>query len=317
MNILITSAGRRVELIKEFKEKSQSLIPETKIFTTDHSPQYSAACHVADRYFESPLVTDPSYPEYLLRLCIKNDISLVVPTIDTELVVLASIKQSLKKKGINVISCTTDFVSLCRDKRKTSDLFKSIGISYPNIFDIQNIAFPAFCKPYDGSCSVGTKLISSPTDLTSNVLENPKNIFMEYVGKSFKEFTCDAYFDQGSSLKCLVPRERLEVRAGEVSKGVTRKNFVYECLVKRLKNVPGAIGCVTIQVFGNPQSGEIKGLEVNPRFGGGYPLTSAAGCSYVELLIREYLLEEEIPFCDGWIDGLIMLRYDAKIISHE
>ena len=317
MNILITSAGRRVELVKEFKGCLYKLIPTALVYAADANPTLSAACHVADRYFELPLVSDPLYPEYLLQLCIKNDISLIIPTIDTELEVLASIKQSLTKKGINVISCTTDFVSLCRDKRKTSDLFKSIGISYPKIFDIQNIVFPAFCKPYDGSCSVGTKFISTPTDLTSDLLKNPKNIFMEYVGKDFTEFTCDAYFDKYSSLKCLVPRERLEVRAGEVSKGVTRKNFVYEQLVKRLKNVPGAIGCVTIQVFGNPQSGEIKGLEVNPRFGGGYPLTSAAGCSYVELLIREYLLEEEIPFCDNWVDGLIMLRYDAKIISHE
>ena len=61
-------------------------------------------------------------------------------------------------------------------------------------------------------------------------------------------------------------------------------------LIDRLKKIPGAFGCVTVQVFGNPQTGEIKGLEINPRFGGGYPLTSAAGCSYAELIIREYLL---------------------------
>ena len=160
-------------------------------------------------------------------------------------------------------------------------------------------------------------MISSPADLTPDLLEDPKNIFMEYVGKDFREFTCDAYFDRNSLLKCLVPRERLEVRAGEVSKGVTRKNFVYEYLVQRLKKLPGAVGCVTLQVFGNPQNNEIKGLEVNPRFGGGYPLTSAAGCSFVELLIREYFLNEKIPFCDSWDDGLIMLRYDAKVIFNE
>ncbi|MDC3234752.1 ATP-grasp domain-containing protein [Candidatus Puniceispirillum sp.] len=317
MNVLLTSVGRRVELVKEFKEIRSKLIPQCEILATDLNAKYSAACLVADRYFESPLVTDPLYPEYLIGLCKKNNISLIIPTIDTELAILANIKNSLIQKGIHVVSCSTEFVNLCRDKRKTANLFNSLGIYYPKIYETEHITFPAFCKPYDGSGSVGTKLIQSPTDLTSDLLKNPKNMFMEYVGKDFKEFTCDAYFDKDSSLKCLVPRERLEVRAGEVSKGVTRKNFVYEYLIQRLRKLPGAFGCVTLQVFGNPQNGEVKGLEVNPRFGGGYPLTSAAGCSFVELLIREYLLNEEASFCDDWTDGLVMLRYDAKVISRE
>jgi len=317
VNVLLTSVGRRVELVIEFKEIREKLIPQCEIFATDSNAKYSAACLVADRYFESPPVTDPIYPKYLIELCKKNNISLIIPTIDTELTILANIKNLLINKGIYVIGCSTEIVNLSRDKRKTADLFNSLGIYYPKIYETERISFPAFCKPYDGSGSVGTKLISSPTDLTSDVLENPKNIFMEYVGKDFKEFTCDAYFDKNSSLKCLVPRERLEVRAGEVSKAVTRKNFVYEYLIQRLKKLRGAFGCVTLQFFGNPQNGEIKGLEINPRFGGGYPLTSAAGCSFVELLIREYLLNEEIPFCDSWTDGLVMLRYDAKVMFNE
>jgi carbamoyl-phosphate synthase large subunit len=317
VNILLTSVGRRVELVAEFKEVRDKLIPHCKIFTTDSNARYSAACLVSDCYFASPLVTDPLYPEYLIALCKEHDISLVVPTIDTELIILAKIKKRLEEKGVAVISCSAEFVDLCRDKRKTADLFNSFGVLYPKIYEPEHIAFPAFCKPYDGSGSVGAKFLSSKNDLTSDLVKNTKNIFMEYVGKDFKEFTCDAYFDKGSLLKCLVPRERLEVRAGEVSKGVTRKNFIYEFLVTRLKKLPGAFGCVNIQVFGNSGKKEIKGLEVNPRFGGGYPLTSAAGCSIVELVIREYMLNEDVPFFDGWTDNLVMLRYDAKVIFNE
>lgn len=317
MHVLLTSVGRRVELVVEFKEVCQKLIPHCEVFATDANAKYSAACLVADRYFESPIVTDPCYPDYLLELCKKNNISLVVPTIDTELGVLADIKDLFFKHGVDVVSCSADFVNICSDKRKTGGFFNSLGIYYPEIYKADNISFPAFCKPYDGSNSVGTKLISSPTDLTTELLENPKNIFMEYIGDEFKEFTCDAYFDKNSLLKCLVPRERLEVRAGEVSKGVTRKHFVYHYFLHRLKKVSGAAGCVTLQCFGNPQSGEVIGLEVNPRFGGGYPLTSVAGCSFVDFIIREYLLHEEVFFCDNWSDGLVMLRYDAKVVFCE
>ncbi len=317
MNVLLTSIGRRVELVIEFKEVCKRLIPECQVFAIDSNARYSAACLVADQFFESPLVSDPCYPDYLLELCKKFNISLVVPTIDPELEIFANIKHLAVRQGVDVVSCSANFVKICNDKRKTGEFFNSVGIHYPRIYRTEDISFPAFCKPYDGSSSVGTRLIQTPADLTSEVLENPKNIFMEYIGEEFSEFTCDAYFDKSSWLKCLVPRERLEVRAGEVSKGVTRKHFVYEYLIQRLRKVPGAFGCVTLQFFGNSQSGEVIGLEVNPRFGGGYPLTSAAGCSFVEFIIREYLLNEDVLFCDSWSNGLVMLRYDAKVVFNE
>ncbi len=317
MNILLTSVGRRVELVIEFKKVCAKLIPQSKVFTTDANAKYSAACIVADKYFESPLATDPVYPKYLMELCKNNCISLVVPTIDTELAVLAKLKAAFYDEGVDIVSCSSELVNLCIDKRDTAHLFKSLDIYYPKIYDLEYIKFPAFCKPFDGSGSVGTKLILSEDDLTNDIINNPKNIFMEYVPEDFKEFTCDAYFDKTSTLKCLVPRERLEVRAGEVSKAVTRKNYVYEYLLHRLNKLPGAFGCVTLQVFGNSFNGELKGLEFNPRFGGGYPLTSAAGCSFVEWLVREYLLGQKVPFCESWTDGLLMLRYDAKVIRNE
>ncbi len=317
MNILITSVGRRVELVQEFIKKAKFLSKTTKIFTTDLNPALSAACQVSDYSFKSPSVMDPLYPEYLLDLCKHNNISLIIPTIDTELLVLSDIKRSFHEIGISIVSCSNELVLSCRDKRLTSGLFQSLGISCPKVYTHEDIVFPVFCKPYDGSGSVGAKLISSAKDLTVDMIKNPKNIFMEYIGNDYKEYTCDAYFDKNSLIQCLVPRERIEVRAGEVSKGVTRKNYVYEFLIDRLKKIPGAFGCVTVQVFGNPQTGEIKGLEINPRFGGGYPLTSASGCSYAELIIREYLLGEKISFIDNWINGLIMLRYDAKVIVNE
>ena len=99
MNILLTSVGRRVELITEFKEVRDKLIPQSKVFTTDANAQYSAACIVADKYFDSPLATDPVYPEYLMELCKNNCISLVVPTIDTELAVLSRLKPHFYDKG--------------------------------------------------------------------------------------------------------------------------------------------------------------------------------------------------------------------------
>ena len=113
-----------------------------------------------------------------------------------------------------------------------------------------------------------------------------------------------------------MPRQRLEVRGGEVSKGITRRDWVYDYLLQRLRVLPGARGCLTLQVFAGPQAGEVLGIEINPRFGGGFPLSLAAGADFPAWLLREYLHGETLPFCDDWERDLMMLRYDAKVLVH-
>lgn len=140
---------------------------------------------------------------------------------------------------------------------------------------------------------------------------------MELIGKEYVEVTVDCYFSKENELKCLVLRERIEIRSGEVSKGVTRKGVVYDYLLERLKNIPGVVGCITVQVFYNKKTGDIKGLEINPRFGCGYPLSHAAGENYPLYLLKEYVNNDIISFVDDWEADLLMLRYDAKVLSHE
>lgn len=316
-NVLILSAGRRVELVQIFQEALQKHFSVGKVFATDMKPQLSAACQIADDSFIAPRVTAPEYIDFLLNLCKKNTIGLVIPTIDTELIVLSINKHRFDEIGVNVIISDHELVMACRDKRKTADIFVSLGIDQPHIYNRDAIQFPCFCKPYDGSCSIGAQALFDESMLNDELLANEKNMFMELIGKEYSEYTIDAYYSNEGTLCCLVPRERLEVRAGEVSKGATRKNFVYNYLREKLPVLKGARGCITVQVFANPESKAIKALEINPRFGGGFPLSHAAGANYPDWLVREYLCNEEIEFYENWENNLIMLRYDAKVLVHE
>ncbi|CCQ10273.1 Putative carbamoylphosphate synthase large subunit, short form [Pseudoalteromonas luteoviolacea B = ATCC 29581] len=316
-NILITSAGRRVELVHAFMHASTLSKVQAKVYCTDISPELSPACQVSDGAFKVPRVSDEGYVDVLLKICEENNIGLVVPTIDTELAILSKIRRSFFDKGIEVVVSDEELVASCRDKRKTADLFDSLEIDQPAILDRENLSFPCFCKPYDGSCSIGAIPIFSAADLTKDIIENPRNMFMELVPKSFSEYTIDAYYTKDGFLKCLVPRKRLEVRAGEVSKGVTRKNFVYDYLLSKVQRLKGARGCVTFQFFVNEDAKSVKGLEINPRFGGGYPLAHDSGATFTDWLIKEYLEKEEIYFNDNWESDLLMLRYDAKVLIRE
>lgn len=316
-NILITSAGRRVELIESFKEALNNSFPSSLVLTTDLNPSLSSACQISDKYFQIEKITAESYISSILNICIKNQVGLVIPTIDTELLKLSEARKEFESHGISIVISEKCLIKKSRDKRKTSKLFDFLDIDNPKIYSISDLPIPCFCKPYDGSSSIGAMIINHKSQLTDDILNNPKNMFMELISKDFTEYTIDGYYSKDGNLKCLVPRKRLEVRAGEVSKAITRKNFVYDYLLKRVKTLEGARGCITFQLFVNEETQSIKGLEINPRFGGGYPLAKSAGANYPQWLIEEYLSNKSINFFDNWENNLTMLRYDAKVLIHD
>jgi len=318
MKILITSAGRRVSLVRAFKKEIKINFDDGKVFTADMNPEQSPACNVSDKYFKVRKVTDPQYIDELLSLCIKNDIKLIIPTIDQELQLFADHKYLFDNSNIHLVISSSLFVANCRDKRKTSNFFLKNGIDVPVLMDKNNPSFPLFIKPYDGSLSLETYLIKTEFELTDYHRENERFMFMEYVDqKTNEEFTVDMYYGRDHVVKCIVPRKRISVRAGEVSKGLTCKNVIVPFLKKRLEKIEGAVGCLTLQVFLNKETQNIRAFEINPRFGGGYPLSYAAGANFPKWLIEEYLLSQEISYSDNWESNLLMLRYDDEILIHD
>ena len=110
-----------------------------------------------------------------------------------------------------------------------------------------------------------------------------------------------------------MPRKRIFVRAGEINKGVTEKNVLLGFIKKHLSVIEGAVGCLTMQFFVARDSKRVIGIEINPRFGGGFPLSDAAGAHYPKYLIEEYLLDKELSYFEDWEDHLLMLRYDEAV----
>jgi len=101
-NILITSAGRRVGLVKAFQTELKKKFPNSKVYTAEANPEWSSACRISDGYFTIPRVDNENYINSIYNLCIKENIKVVVPTIDTELIVLSKAKD---------IFCQTIFTS--------------------------------------------------------------------------------------------------------------------------------------------------------------------------------------------------------------
>ncbi len=310
--ILILSAGRRVSLVRSFMAAAR--VHGLGVMTADMNPQLSSACHVSANAAQLPHVLSEYYREELLALCRKRGVRLIVPTIDTELAVLASLREPLAEIGCAAAVSDTDLIAVCRDKRRTAEFFRKYGLQSPEVYPSGSIRYPAIMKPYDGSLSSGIRVLATEDDFSPGLLANPKNIFCQYLSpEAFAEYTCDAYFDRDGEIRCVVPRLRIEVRGGEVAKGRTERNNIVPFLFDKLARVEGARGCLTIQIMRQRETGELYLIEINPRFGGGYPLTARSGAAYHSWLIDEYLLGTRPAVCNDWIDGLTMLRYDAEV----
>ena len=318
MNILITSVGKRVSLVKIFKQELTAIYPKGQVITIDVAPELSAACQVADQSFRVPRIDANDYLNTLISICVEQKVTLIIPTIDTELAFLAKNEKVLLEYGIKTVISTEFFINKCRDKHKIHDFFTEHHIRVAKEYKKDNYTLPLFIKPVDGSRSVDTYTILKEQDLRPYHFSNDKLMFLEYLDHEvYEEYTCDLYYDKNHTLRCAVPRKRIEVRDGEVNKGLTERNALVDYIKEKLSYIEGARGCLTAQFFKHKETQDIVGIEINPRFGGGYPLTNLAGATYAKWIIEEYLFEQTISDnFDIWESNLLMLRYDDEILVH-
>ena len=317
-NILITSAGKRVVLVQIFQKTLKELGLDAKVYTTDMKPGMAPAGVVSDKCFRVSRCTADGYIDELLQICKEENVGVIIPTIDTELLILSKNKSRFDENGVQLALSDIEFIKICRDKRLTETYLKELGIPVPKSVDKYHPVFPMFAKPYDGSLSTNIHIIKDESELTKAILNDPKLLFMEYIDKQeYKEFTVDMYYGKDNRVKGIVPRERIEIRAGEINKGITRKNYIFEFLKERMDTLPGVRGCICLQLFYREKDNDIKGIEINPRFGGGFPLSYYAKANFSEYLIREYLQGKNVDYSDKWLDKTLMLRYDNDVIVYD
>ena len=267
-------------------------------------------------WYDNP---NKEYIKDLLDICLKNKVTIVIPTIDTELVLLAKSKLLFKKHNINIIISDLKLINILRDKISTNIFFNNLNIKTPKLYDKKNLEFPVFLKPLDGSNSKGIYKANNINEIKPSDLDSKKMMILENIDNSiYNEYTIDLYYDKNSILKCVVPRIRLKLVGGESNQGVTKKNEVLDFVKDRFNSIDGAFGCFTLQLFSNKLKPlDIIGIEINPRFGGGYPFSLNAGANYPEFIIREYILNEELEYFDKWKNNCLNIRYENEIVIND
>jgi carbamoyl-phosphate synthase large subunit len=309
MNVLITSASRKVTLVRAF-QRALALEQGGEVIAIDVSP-YSAALQVADRGFVVPRTDAPEFGGVLEKVCVKQDIGLLVPTRDEELLYYAEAAKRFGELGVTVAVAAPEVVRTCQDKWLFADFCNAHAFSVPETYLASDLSRATanhsalFIKERRGKGSRNVLKVDAHDDIPAALRRFSTPLIQEYIAGP--EYTVDLFADFSGNVISVVPRERILTFGGESIIGRTCKDSRIMEEAVRLSTALGLVAHNTIQCCATGNS--ISFFEVNPRYGGGANLGFAAGAPTPHYLVR-LVAKKPVPAAIGQFrDGYVMMRY--------
>ena len=311
LNVLITAGSRRVPLVRAF-QRAVSQHRGGNVIVTDVNP-LSPAVHAANRAYRVPFASDPGYLDAVLEIALGEQVSLIVPTIDDELVLFGHAVARFREHGIQVAVSPAQTSELCEDKYATCRYLVDRGIPAATSWlpgDLPaDTPFPLFIKPRRGRGSVAAYPVRNQRELDFFVDYVPDPVVQTFL--EGPEFTIDMLCDFSGQPLSIVPRLRDVIRAGVSDRGRTVNDPALIQVARTCASVLQFAGAVNIQcrlVNGQPVI-----FEINPRFSGGVPLTIQAGADLPRMLV-DLVAGTRVPQSIGRVrDNLWMASYETSV----
>jgi carbamoyl-phosphate synthase large subunit len=308
--VLFTCAGQRVDIVTAFGRAGATTI------ATDVD-QLAPALYHADRRALVPRVDDPSYIEALRDLVQLHDVRLIVPLTDLDHLQLAHARDELG--GATVLVPGPETIARCSDKYLAHAFFEEQGIGSPPTWlpteAPGNVRYPVLVKARKGFGSRHIYRAENETELEFFLRYTTADSMVQAVCLG-EEFSIDVFCDLDSRCLAAIPRTMIESKGGESIKGMTIKDSELVEFGARVSEALGIIGPANVQCFREP-GGELQVTDVNPRFGGGFPLPTAAGSRYPELALALANGEHPEPRLGDFREGVIMTRFFSELILED
>ena len=307
--VLFTCAGQRVDIVTAFARAGAT----TLAVDID---ALAPALYAAERRALVPAVGDTGYLGALRELVDEHDVRLIVPLADLDHFVLAEHRDHL---GALVLLPGPETIKLCEDKYAAHVFFEQRGIATPPTWlpsDLPaDLRFPVLIKPRRG---FGSRHIYRAAD--RRTLE----FFLEYTTEDSmvqqachgEEFSIDVFCDTDARCLNAIPRTMIESKGGESIKGMTIQDSQLIDHGRHVAEALGIVGPANIQCFREPD-GSLPVTDVNPRFGGGFPLPTAAGSHYPELALALAAGQRPEPRLGEFREGVVMTRYFSQTILQD
>ncbi len=315
VNVLLTSVGRRSYMVKYFK---QVLGQNGKVYVSNSDDQ-SIAFKYADAKVTTPLIYDEQYIPFLLDFCVQNKIDILISLFDIDLLVLAQHKKEFTAVGTKVIVSVPEIIEVCNDKWKTYQYLTEKGFHAPQTYlrldeVINQInegkqAYPIVVKPRYGCGSISVAIAYDEDDLRyltkkanrdiansylkyESAVTQDKVIYQEYL--KGQEYGADIINDLNGDVQNVIVRKKIAMRSGETDSAELVDMPCIRGVLMRLGMVTRHIANMDIDVF--LVDGEPYILEMNARFGGGYPFSHMGGCDLPRAIV-EWVKGNDVDKC--------------------
>ena len=313
MNILFTSAGRRGYLLRYFKEE----LAGKGLIHAANSSEMNPAFLEADRTVVSPLIHDESYIGFLLDYCRQNSINAIIPLFDIDFPVLAANRALFEDVGVTLVASSLEVALICNDKWKTYDFLKRNRFHAPQSYislehaleavTKDELSFPVVLKPRWGMGSIGIYIAENMDELRVLHAKTQRDIERSYLKYescasrdgivliqellSGREYGLDVINDLNGCYITTFVKKKLAMRAGETDAAISVRSALLSELGKEISICLGHTANLDMDVF--LVNGKPFILEMNARFGGGYPFSQLAGANLPKAILS--WLEGKVP----------------------
>jgi carbamoyl-phosphate synthase large subunit len=304
--VLFTCAGQRVDVVTEFGRAGAFTL------ATDVN-QLAPALYHADRYALVPAVADTAYVPALAGLVEEHDVRLIVPLSDLDHVLLARNRAAFEPAF--VLLPASDVCERVDDKYQAHEFFLEHGLPSPPSWLPDDVPadtrYPVLVKPRNGYGSRDIYAAADPDELRFflGYTRQPSFVQQRCLGS---EFSIDVFCDRESRCLNAIPRTMIQSKGGESIKGETIKDWELIEHGRHVAETLGLVGPANIQCFREPD-GTLPVTDVNPRFGGAFPLPRAAGSHYPELALMLANGERPEPRLGQFHEGIVMTRFFSHL----
>lgn len=310
LTVLMLGGARRVSLAELLKRSGRRLGCEIKIVSYELMEQVPIA--VVGKVVVGLRWNDPGVVADIEKTVREYKVNIILPFVDGAIEIASVLRDRLPDVFVPVSDF--DVTSAMFDKVEAAKVFKEAGLPIPRTYSVISAEMPAIAKPRKGSASRGIKIFNNIEDLMH--LENLQDYLVQEYIEHNEEYTVDCYVANDGRILTAVPRRRLEVMGGEVTRTETCRNATLDRLSRELITHFELRGPITLQFLHDLDSDRFLLMEVNPRLGGGVVCSIYAGASITDYILQEALGIPVAP-CNDWADHTLMARYQKEAIFFD
>jgi carbamoyl-phosphate synthase large subunit len=299
--VLFTCCGQRVDIVEAFRAAGATTIAAD-------ANRLAPAPYLADAFELVPRVDDPAYVPALREIVGRHEVKLIVPLTDLDQVTLARARDQLHAL---VLLPEAEIVERLADKYLAHNLLEEHALPSPPTWlpteAPREPRFPVLVKARHGFGSRHIYRCENASELEFFLRYTPVDSCVQQLCLG-EEYSIDVFCDWDGRCLNAIPRTMIESKGGESIKGATIKDWSLIEFGRRVAETLGLVGPANVQCF-RESDGMHYVTDINPRFGGGFPLPTAAGSRYPELSLALARGERPEPRLGEFQEGVVMTRF--------